>query len=56
VLQLPPSIRAELHARDRHLAKLWRLALFNGLCTGLRQANAGVEAHRGRLEELQLNG
>lgn len=55
VLRLPPSIRAQLESRDRHLAKLWGLALFNGLCNGLRQANATVEAHRGSLEELRLN-
>lgn len=55
VLKLPPSIRAKLRARDRRLAELWRLALFNGLCNGLRQANATVEAHRGSLEELRLN-
>ncbi len=55
VLKLPPSIRAQLEARDRHLAQKWRLALFNGLCHALRQANAAVEAHRGSLEELKLS-
>ncbi|MFT5585730.1 MAG: CRP-like cAMP-binding protein [Cognaticolwellia sp.] len=55
VLRLPASIRGQLQARDRHLAKLWRLALFNGLCNGLRQANATVESNRGSLEALRLN-
>lgn len=54
VLKLPASIRAQLEARDRLLAQKWRVALFNGLCHALRQANAAVEAHRGSLEELKL--
>ena len=56
VLRLPPSIRAQLKARDQRLAKLWSVALFNGLCDGLRQANATVEVHREVLKDLRLNG